>query len=470
MARLSSHLFALASLAALGAALGACSHNAPITKAPPSQAAIDVERYRELIDAQIQPLLDAELVSGLVIGLYDVGKTEVYGFGKGPGTGAPDATTLFEIGPVSNVYTTLLLADAVQRREVDLDTPVSELLPLGVTMPIRDKVAITLKHLALHSSGLPRQPPSVAARGPAPDPYAGYGESALYNDLIRSDLATTPGTQVSYSPFGVGVLGFALGRKLGGGYAKLLEARVLRPLELKDTFVTVPAAAAARRAQGTSDELAKVPPWTFDALAGAGAVVSTARDQLRLIDAELDAASGGSQPLRRAMKLTQEAQLDRVGDNESLGWLIDSAGRYWRNGSTGGFHAYIGFDPKTRRGVVILASTATSLLDRLPDAMYKILDGSPPPPVKLPGAADLAAFAGNYDLSGTTLQVVAEGKRLYLTGPGEPRHRLLPISDRQFLLEALQTIAGFEREGGKVIRMVFGVGDHMVIAPRVEPK
>ncbi|HEY6173822.1 MAG TPA: serine hydrolase, partial [Kofleriaceae bacterium] len=233
---------------------GACGHNAPLTKPPPSQAAIDVERYREQVDAQVQPLLDAELVSGLVIGLYNVGKSEIYGFGKGPGTGAPDGTTLFELGPVSNVYTMLLLADAVQRREVDLDTPVSELLPLGVTVPVRDKVAITLKHLALHSSGLPPQPPSIAARDPAPDPYAGYGENALYNDLIQSDLAARPGTQISYSPFGVGLLGFALGRKIGGGYAKVLDARVLRPLALKDTFVGVPAAAAARRAQGTDDD------------------------------------------------------------------------------------------------------------------------------------------------------------------------------------------------------------------------
>lgn len=466
MARRSSHTLVLASLAAAGA----CGHSGPLVKPPPSEAAIDVERYREPVDAQVQPLLDAELVNGLVIGLYDVGKTEVYGFGKGPGNKPPDATTLFELGPVSNVYTTLLLADAVQRREVTLDTPLSELLPMGVTVPIRDKVAITLKHLALHSSGLPRQPPSIAARGPAPDPYAGYDERALYNDLIQSDLTAAPGTQIAYSPFGVGVLGFALGRKVGGGYAGALEARVLRPLELKDTFVTVPAAAAARRAQGTDDDLGKAAPWTFDALAGAAGVVSTVRDQLRLIDAELDAAAGSSQPLRRAMKLTQEPQLDRVGDNESLGWLIDSAGRYWRNGSTGGFHAYIGFDPKTRRGVVLLASTSTSLVDRLAEAMYKVLEGAPPPAVKLAGPAELAAYAGDYDLSGTRLQVVAEGKRLYLTGPGEPRHRLLPISDHQFLLESLQTIAGFETEGGKVTRLAFGVGDHMVIAARIEPK
>jgi CubicO group peptidase (beta-lactamase class C family) len=465
-----SHISFAAPTALAAVVAAACGHSPKLSKAPPPQAAIDVERYREQVEAQVQPLLDAELVSGIVIGLYDVGKTEVYGFGKGPGRAVPDGNTLFELGPITTVYTSLLLADAVQRREIALDTPVSELLPLGVTMPIRDKVAITLKQLALHVSGLPAHPPSILARGAAPDPFAGYGENELYSDLLRTELVAATGAQINYSPYGAGLLGFVLGRKLGAGFSRALETRVLRPLGLTDTFASVPPALAARRAPGTTDDLASAVPWTFDALAGAGAVVSSARDQLRLIDAELDAADGSTQPLRRAMKLTQEPQLDRQGDNVSLGWLIDGAGRYWRNGGTGGYHAFVGFDPRSRRGVVVLASTASSTIERLAVPMYKVLEGAPPPAARLPGAAELAALAGSYDLGGTALQVIAEGKRLYLSGPGEPRHRLAPITDREFWLEALQSLAVFEKEGDKVARIVFGVGDHRIVVPRIEGK
>ncbi|MEO7732686.1 MAG: serine hydrolase, partial [Kofleriaceae bacterium] len=259
-----------------------------------------------------------------------------------------------------------------------------------------------------------------------------------------------------------------LGRKLGGGYAKQLTERVLRPLGLADTFLAVPAAAAARRAAGTNEDLAPAAPWTFDALAGSAALISSARDQLHLVEAELDAAAGGTRALRRAMKLSQEPQLDRAGDNEGLGWMIDSAGRYWHNGGTGGFHAYVGFDPKTRRGVVLLASTSTALIDRLVDTMYKVLDGKPPVPTKLADGATLATFAGTYELSGAKLQVIAEGKRLYLEGPGEPRHRLSPLSDHEVWLEALQSIGSFEKEGDRVARLLFGIGGRVVVAPRVD--
>ena len=426
-------------------------------------------KHHDDVEAQVKPFLDAEIVSGIVVGLYDAGKIETYGFGKGPNNAAPDATTLFELGPATKVYTSLLFADAIQRQEVSLETPVSDLLPPGVTMPTRDNVDITLRELAEHASGLPRLPPSVARRGGVPDPFAGYDENALYRDLVSTQLQIKPNTQILYSDFGVGLLGFVLGRKIGGGYVKVLADRITTPLELKDTFIGAPANLAARRAIGTNDDLAPVPAWTFDAMAGAAGIVTTVRDQIKLIDAELDASAGGAQgPLRRAMKLTQEPVLDRTGENEGLGWNIDATGRYWHNGNTGGFHAFLGFDPKTKRGVVVLASTATALLDRLGEAMYKVLDGAPPPPVHFATPAELAPLVGTYDLGGSKLSVVTDKNRFYLQAPGEPRHRMVPISDHEMWLDVLSTVAVFQKENDKVVRVMFGIGDHTLTATRVD--
>lgn len=446
-------------------ALAACSAPAA-PPAKPTTRTSDVDPdgpHRAAVIAQIQPFLDAEVLSGVVIGLYDAGRREIYGFGAGPGGKPPTGSTLFEIGSVTKVFTGMLLADAVQRREVTLDTPISELLPQGIPVPTKDKVAITLKHLMLHSSGLPRLPPSLMQ--PKPDPYAGYGEEQLYQDLIKTELETPPGTRIVYSNYGAGLLGFALGRKIGTGYAAALRERVIVPLGLKDTYLGFPP--GAPRAEGTNEDLKPMLPWTFDALAGAGAIVSNARDQLTLIDAELDAAAGSKLPLRAPMRLTQEAQLDEVGANAGLGWVIDREGRYWHNGGTGGFHAFVGFDPKSRRGIVILAATSTSLVDHLANSLYKILAKEPPTPVKFPAAEQLAPLAGTYDFSGTQLIITAVGKRLYIEGPGEPRHRLLPLSETEFFLEPLQAVVVFQKDGDKVARIVFAIGDHTLTATRL---
>jgi len=85
-------------------------------------------------------------------------------------------------------------------------------------------------------------------------------------------------------------------------------------------------------------------------------------------------------------------------------------------------------------------------------------------------AAELVAFAGTYELSGTRLQIIADGRRLYLEGAGEPRHRLSQLSDHEFWLESLQSVAVFQKDGDKVVRVVFGVGDHSLVATRVDAK
>ncbi|HEU0033669.1 MAG TPA: serine hydrolase domain-containing protein [Kofleriaceae bacterium] len=451
-------------------ALAACSSPPKATVRKPAGPDVDPEGpHADAVAQQVRPFVAGELVSGLVVGLYDAGKLEIYGFGKGPGGKPPNGRTLFDLGSITKVYTNLLLADAVQAKLVELDEPVSELLPPGVTVPTANQTPITLRHLALHSSGLPRMPPSLVLRKTPPDPYASYSEDALYQDLIVTQLDAPPGTRIVYSNYGTGLLGVALGRKLGGGYAQALATRVLAPLGLRDTSFTVPAGAASRKALGTDDDLQPTSRWTWGALAAAGGLISSARDQLALIDAELDAAAGSKGTLRAQLRLTQETQLEgTTTDNAGLGWTIDSAGRYLHSGGSGGFRSFIGFDPKTKRGVVVLASSYTTLVDFLGTAMFDVLERTAKPPPPVPDEKLLALYAGTYDFSGTKLAVVASGKRLYLEGPGEPRHRMAPFGgEHTFWIEALQSAARFDVTGGVVKSVQFKIGNNVVVAPRV---
>ena len=104
----------------------------PPKKVPPPPRSALNDPWKADITAQVKPYLTSDVVSGLVIGVIDGDRAWTYGFGTaGNGTAAPTATTLFEIGAVTKVYTGVLLADALERKEVELSTPVSALLPLG---------------------------------------------------------------------------------------------------------------------------------------------------------------------------------------------------------------------------------------------------------------------------------------------------------------------------------------------------
>jgi hypothetical protein len=170
------------------------------------------------------------------------------------------------------------------------------------------------------------------------------------------------------------------------------------------------------------------------------------------------------------MRLTQEPQLAKDGDNEGIGWQIDGAGRYWQDGGTGGFRSFVGFDPKTRRGVVVLASTSVSVIDHIVDDMYKLLDAQQVKPPAFPTAAQLAPLAGTYELGGQKIVIVARGDRLYLEGGGGAqvgKVRLVPFSNDEFWIEELQSIAAFQRAGDKIARLVFVIGGQQMSAARV---
>ncbi len=460
-------LLAITRLALLGAVAG-CGGSPPDRVATIVPTGDTSSAHREEVRALVQPLIDAEITTGVVVGLYDGGRTEIYGFGSGPEGKPPTGTTLFELGSVTQVYTALLFADAIQKREVTLTTPLVDLVPPGVTVPSDQGTKVSLGMLATHTSGFPQLPPSLTRRINGLDPYKGYSEELLYRDLIATSFVTPPGTQIGFSSYGVGVLGFLLGKKLGGTYEAALTARVLTPLGLASTFFVVPPPAQARRMVGRNADLAPTSFWTWDAMAAGGGLISNAKDQLTLIDAELDAVSGSKLALRSAMRLTQEEQVpDRTGPNEGLGWEIDAEGRFWHNGGTGGFRSFVGFDPKTRRGIVILSASAVSLVDHIALDLYKVLAKTAVKPVSPPPVEKLAQFAGTYQLGEFKLVVAVTAKRVTITGQGEQPLRLIPISDHEMWFEAQQAVVAFEREGDKVVRAVFVVGAQRLAAPRI---
>src|SRR5205823_7264601 len=77
---------------------------------------------------------------GIVVGTVSPQGTKIYSYGK-LATGSPsvpDGDSVFEIGSMTKVFTSLLLSDMVQRGEVKLDDPVSKFLPASVKMPERN--------------------------------------------------------------------------------------------------------------------------------------------------------------------------------------------------------------------------------------------------------------------------------------------------------------------------------------------
>ncbi len=422
------------------------------------------------IAEQVQPFLASQILDSVVVGISVNGKTEVYGFGRGTSANprvVPDGDALFEIGSVTKVYTAMMLADAIEHGTTTLDAPLSDFLPPGVTAPTYQGKVITLGQLLTHTSGLPRLPASVQVD--SPNPYATYNEELLYKDLSATQLTQAPGEAEDYSNFGAGLLGFVVGKKLGRGYAAELNARVLHPLGLTSTTLNPTEAQRPRLVMGANDDLQPAPGWTFAALAPAGGLVSSANDQLRMLNAQLAAVAKDPSALSKLLRRSQTVVLESGESKTAYGWMIDRSGRYWHNGGTGGYHSFVGFDPQKNIAVVVLAATASSLVDRLAIAMFQIAAGDPAPPVKFPTMQELTPLVGTYDISELQTKVVVSvaNDKLYIAAPGEAPTRLVPLTAREFLIESLQTVVVFEQTAGVVDKLVFVINGKPFEAKRI---
>jgi CubicO group peptidase (beta-lactamase class C family) len=325
------------------------------------------------IDSAVSVYMRKPEAVGLNVGIIRNDSLFTYGYGE-TRTGSkniPTGSTLFEIGSVSKTFTAVLLADAVRRGLVKLDEPVSNYLPDSLP-PLRyGGVAVTLRMLANHTSGLPRLPTNLDA-GPLynpHNPYAHYDEQSLFAYLKKAQFTHKPGTVYAYSNLGMGLLGTILSRQAGKSYEQLLSEVITRPLGLSNTFVTLPADKPL--VQGYDSDSKATSRWDFQALAGAGGIRSTVNDLLRYLRANLGKAPAD---LLKDLRLTQQSTYTEPATHITvgLGWHINSkTGWWWHNGGTGGFRSFVGFNPEKKTGIVVLTNTQTDSPDELAGRLIK---------------------------------------------------------------------------------------------------
>jgi CubicO group peptidase (beta-lactamase class C family) len=338
------------------------------------------------IDALIASTSDHPAHTGLVVGVFDGARRDVFGYGAVEGE-RPGGDTLFEIGSVTKVFTTGLLSLLVAEETVTLDEPAaSQSSELQGFSP-----QVTLRHLATHTAGLPKMPSNILGSmlRDRSNPYAAYSTQDLLRWLARRSPSQSriDAGLVNYSNLGMGLLGTLLAAKLGQNYETAVRIRICEPLGMEDTRIQLPPDQAGRLAPPHSARGRRISSWDLPAFAGAGALRSTADDLLSFLAAQL-----GEPPtaLTPALQDCHEAQSqrfappglmqrlvarlsgvdlsnDRTREGMALGWTVGRLPSgdqvHWHHGATGGYRAYAGFVRSSGAGVVVLANSGLSMRD-----------------------------------------------------------------------------------------------------------
>ena len=353
------------------------------------------------------------------------------GFGKANREGdiAADRTTLFNIGSISKVFTSAALMLLVDDGLLKLDDKVVKHLPEFAMEDPRHR-DITLRMLLNHSSGLPG---STLANSFGSERNPEFHEQLL-STLRRSRLRADPGKFASYCNDGFSLAELVVGRVSGKPYGEFLRTRLLAPLGLEKTGLSVglrpgeTSAAYYRPRDGIKDALEVV------SATGAGGLASTAEDLCRFADSF---SQGGtrilSQTSLREMTKSQPSLAAAAADRNpempfGLGWDVALPSFYadkgiqvfWKGGDTYHYHALLLTSPEHRLSLAILQSGQGTGLIRLAKELFESLLAekgiavarpslAPAPTANLPVPEVFRDFEGYYGPSLFRLVLSPEG-------------------------------------------------------------
>lgn len=372
--------------------------------------------------------------------------------GKAPeAKDTPPEKIVFEIGSITKVFTGLLLAQAVVEKKVTLETTIGSLIDPKLKFADPRIAAITLKQLSTHTSGLPRLPDNLNAGAVEDDPYAHYDEKSLLAYLTSAKLDGEGPWSCSYSNLGVGLLGHLLGKVYQTTWEKAVVEKICWPLGMNDTAVHPEQKLPLATPHADAKE---VKPWHLDALAGAGALRSTAADLMKFGEAMLHPEKT---PLKEAFATALQSQADApsLGGQIGLGIFLgkhEGDSFLHHDGGTGGYTSSLQVIPAKNIVRVVLINNNSLSGTQVIAAMTDEKQTAPVAQKEIPMPMEsLKQYPGVYELDrDARFTVLLRDGKLWVNLTGQPFLRAFPKAPDRFFYKAVAAEIAFNRDKGAI--------------------
>jgi CubicO group peptidase (beta-lactamase class C family) len=337
----------------------------------------------------VRRLMARDQIPGVAVGVVERGHLV---FARGFGYRDVDRQlpvtpdTLFPLGSCSKAFTATAIALLADEGRVGLDTPVRTYLPDFSLQDPAASATLTPRDLLTHRSGLPRH-----------DFFwyeAPFSRDELYRRLRFLEPGGPPRARWRYNSLMFVVAARVVEKVSGQSWESFVQARILRPLNMRRTFLSPEAMEAdadhASPHAIRQGRLQKIPMLKgLNAIAPAGAVQSSVRDLARWLAFHATRSPGLLQERLWRELHRPQAEMPAPDQPEvqhpyyALGWIHESYRGHTlvvHNGAIDGFTAHLGFVPETGQGLILLANRerATAALTALAYSAYDRLLGLEP--------------------------------------------------------------------------------------------
>jgi CubicO group peptidase (beta-lactamase class C family) len=324
-----------------------------------------------------------------------------------------NAETCFAVGSATKAFTSMAIAMLIEEGTLNLDVPVQQLLPDFQLMDSLASSQATLRDILCHRTGLA---PHNALWYIGP-----FDRSELFYRLRHLDPVPMPGggtafrNKFVYNNLMYGVAGHLLEMLLGVSYEDILEGRILGPLGMTATSLSLADLTCSVNYAKGYEKADELPLKNWDNIGAAAEINSNILDMAKwvLLFLRKGLSSGGSVLIGRTALEHMYAPLigtdDGHGSGYGLGWYVGTVQSQlsdkrivFHPGDADGNSDDVSFMPDEGLGVIVLTNQHCTLdlagiwPNKVATAIYDhLLHGSLTGQLVLPPRPSQAGAAAN---------------------------------------------------------------------------
>ncbi|MEH0155183.1 serine hydrolase domain-containing protein [Limibacter armeniacum] len=356
-----------------------------------------------------------------------------------------DKDTKYRVGSVTKMFTASMIIQLVEEGKISLDTTLDQFFPA-----INHADKITIRHLLTHQSGIFNFTNAADYTQWMEQPIS---QEKLLEKIIANGSVFEPGEKSEYSNSNYVLLSFIAEKLDKKPYAKILEDRICKPLQLKATAYGDQIESSKNEALSyhKAANWVKATETDMSVPIGAGALVSTPNDLNRFLNAFYNSKLFSTSSLSSMMKI-----------KDSFGMGMFQAPFYEKKafGHTGGVDGFQSFAFYFPDEKVSIAYTSNGVLYPVNDIIIGVLSIYFEKDYQFPdfteikiNEEELKQYTGVYASEGLPIKITITQHDNQLIGQatGQPPFPLEPITNNSFKFEQAKVVMDFNPDDKTMI-------------------
>jgi CubicO group peptidase (beta-lactamase class C family) len=368
---------------------------------------------------------------------------------------AMETDAVYRIASITKSFTGTLIAMAEQEKKLRYSDKAIRYIP-GLSDKFKD---ISIHQLLTHTSGLPHNE-GIKDYWLTKSKLQMTTEQVI-NEINAVDLLFEPGSEAHYSSPGYYLLAVILETVYDDDYQRIVESKILNPLDMDETGTANTLAIIPKMAAGyhlmTDDSLVVAPYRNYSMLKGAGDMVSTASDLLIWSNSFFMNSLLGEET--KAVMFNPDKTTHSDEKRHGYGWFINTKKpkKYYRGGGTWGYSSYLVLYPEDKISIIILSNISFLPTEAIAADVEKIVYGLPFTMPVIQNAipkseVNVGLYAGNFlsDSNNMILRIVQTKIGLFAKLGDNPAFQIYPNGKHQFFGKKVDITFSFKIKDGLV--------------------